>query len=394
MKETEVREKDLLKWTKVIIGNPIEDKEATTKVIIVKPDDSFLQNRIQRLFINKCHELNKLNGNFEVMKQITTRRTDGQVSKERTSTKIIKVIHNDCDEDISKQLSKVKEETKADNIIAIHYINIISVDRLRKMIEYIFQKKNTKVRMYIADFKTREDQSKTSIGIERRTNAFIVQGTNKTFNELLASTKEKIDGTELSTAIKSQRGTKDDKKDVDEKFIDLIDNKECMEKKKAGFNTKMKTLILRIMNALSTKEEVVEALKKTNKIKEETKYRLSRIRLATNNTKTITLAIEEAVAEELLKSKNIRIVKGCKGPDRSKMCRKYGMEEHQATECTNEEYCPLCEKGGHKAGRGKSKHFKTALEKGRRIQAKYFPLIWEMKKTQPQKNDSGCRVWG
>ncbi|KAL3281012.1 hypothetical protein HHI36_004236 [Cryptolaemus montrouzieri] len=64
----------------------------------------------------------------------------------------------------------------------------------------------------------------------------------------------------------------------------------------------MKTLFLRNMDALSIKEDVVEALKKTNKIKNETKYRP-----AANNTKTITLTIEEAVAEELLKSKNIRI---------------------------------------------------------------------------------------
>ncbi|KAL3266300.1 hypothetical protein HHI36_010480 [Cryptolaemus montrouzieri] len=153
------------------------------------------------------------------------------------------------------------------------------------------------------------------------------------------------------------------------------------------------------MDALITREDMVEALKKTNKIKKETKYRLSEIRPAANNTKTITLTIEEPVAEELLKSKNIRIgmveceiprqiyvkkcfkcwahdheVKECKGPDRSKMCRKCDMEDHQAKDCENEEYCPLCEKGGHKAGTGKCKHFKTALEKGRRIQAKYFPV--------------------
>lgn len=58
----------------------------------------------QRKFKEKYHQLGALNGNFEIIKQVTRVR----YGKEDTKLKFTKIEHDRTDEDINKKLQRIK----------------------------------------------------------------------------------------------------------------------------------------------------------------------------------------------------------------------------------------------------------------------------------------------
>ncbi|XP_030761192.1 uncharacterized protein LOC115886245 [Sitophilus oryzae] len=160
---------------------------------------------------------------------------------------------------------------------------------------------------------------------------------------------------------------------------------------------KMETLFIRGIDAVTSKEEVISALKKEIADLDMTEYKLGDLRPMSNDTQAITLNIIQRNANLLLNKgyinigyvrcsieKKINVMKcrkcweyghdhtQCSGPNRLGKCFKCGEDGHTIKDCKNNDHCPLCQTEGHMAGSGKCKLFKTQLSRARRIERNTF----------------------
>lgn len=85
-------DKELYKKTEVIVGNPLTTGDNTTKVVLVEPNDPEMSSSIQRLYREKFSELVSVQGDFEILEQITKIRS--KETTELSIRKIIKVTHD------------------------------------------------------------------------------------------------------------------------------------------------------------------------------------------------------------------------------------------------------------------------------------------------------------
>jgi len=112
-----------------------------------------------------------------------------------------------------------------------------------------------------------------------------------------------------------------------------------------------------------------------------------------NNRQAVTLSINEKDALKLLENRFIMVgfvrcymerrlnisrcgkcwkygygIEACHGTDRTKSCYGCGETGHERLNCTQEEYCPLCDTNGHIAGTSKCRVFRHQLSKAKRVE--------------------------
>lgn len=149
-------------------------------------------------------------------------------------------------------------------------------------------------------------------------------------------------------------------------------------------------VFIRGLDAVSTKEEVAEAIQ--NVIKEPSgMVEIGDLRPAARNTKVVNINLNIKDARELLKQGTIKIgisrcwiekrheIKRCrrfwgynhddavcKETDRRLLCYKCSKPGHKAKECDSEESYPMCTQEGHRAGTGRCPLFRRQLSIARR----------------------------
>nr|XP_023028290.1 golgin subfamily A member 6-like protein 6 [Leptinotarsa decemlineata] len=133
---------EIYRKTKITVGNPLETADETTKVVMIEPDDIEMNRSIQKLYRDKYPELVRLEGDIEIIEQITkVRRTGKQIRK-----KVVKVTMDGTHKDTWDKLMKLREETEGDEEIYIHHVKWMEVKNLQKMVEAVFHLGNTRWR--------------------------------------------------------------------------------------------------------------------------------------------------------------------------------------------------------------------------------------------------------
>ena len=91
-----------------------------------------MEKSIQLWYKNRYPELASIKKNFTVLEQTLKIKTDE--GSPTIAQKIIKISCEDTDTSLWEMLTKLKEETKQDEWIALHHINRMTPCRLRKMV--------------------------------------------------------------------------------------------------------------------------------------------------------------------------------------------------------------------------------------------------------------------
>ncbi|KAJ8975663.1 hypothetical protein NQ317_001003 [Molorchus minor] len=147
-----------------------------------------------------------------------------------------------------------------------------------------------------------------------------------------------------------------------------------------------KTVTIKDLDSVSTKEEIEKAIAHLLGIKEEEVTvgplrpyfggnQATTVRLKANhavelvNKGTVRIGLNQCPINEFVKVLQcFRCLKyghrrdECKeGTDRSAECLRCSGNGHKAKECERTEHCVLCQKDGHRAGAGKCPEFRKAL---------------------------------
>lgn len=131
-------------------GTPLEAEDTVIKVAIIEPEDPRMHKGVQKGFKERFPELTILKESYDTIEQsITTKTKNGEITRHQ---KIVKITYNGTEGDIWEKLKRLKEETEGDALIAIHQINGMSQESLRKMLETIFHESHSRV-LVITDFR-------------------------------------------------------------------------------------------------------------------------------------------------------------------------------------------------------------------------------------------------
>lgn len=395
-------------WTKEIytkseikVGNPLNTRDDVTKVVLVEPENKRMQNGIANLYCTTFPELAQIDEDFAVVEQSTTIKTKN--NKEPIKKKIIKAVYKRDDDDIWNVLQKVRHEVTGINWIALHHVDFMTVERLRKMTEVIFQNSETQVVIYTTNQKLTDQPNlnKKRQERERMTYALVVEDGDSDYKSILNKTKTAIQGSSASGIVKSLRSTQEGKlliiTDKDKEAIvklkeAITQNTDSMKVRKIGREAKLEAIHIRGIDATTSKEEIRAAIEAKLGSTKKGQYTLGELRPNARNTMAVTLTVCREDAEKIIENKEIQIglvrcsvekrialnrcfkcwsfdhqTTECKGPDRSRLCFKCGQEGHKGSECKNGKECPLCETSGHAAGSGQCNAFKRALSSARKL---------------------------
>jgi hypothetical protein len=125
---------DLFTNTVIVVGTPFERKDDITKVVLVELEDGIWS--IQRAFRERYPELRFVEHELDVVDQTT--RVMSQLPGEVVRRKVVRILHDGTKGDIWNKLCELRVETESDVRVAMHHVNCMRVERLRKMVEAIF----------------------------------------------------------------------------------------------------------------------------------------------------------------------------------------------------------------------------------------------------------------
>ncbi|XP_050306719.1 uncharacterized protein LOC126743597 [Anthonomus grandis grandis] len=393
-----------LKWsnkcynrTETKIGNPLDTKDTTVKVVLVENDDIPMDKYIQRLYRNRFPELREIGEEYEVVKRITKVKYTNRV--DTSCQKIVKISLKGTEEDLFEKLIRLKEDTADDEHVALHHIKKCNLETLRKMCEMIFYDTDTNLTIYTTSANVKE--AEITKNKERSTCALIIED-KEDIKTLVTGIKTNLINTAASKSIKSLRTTKEGKL-----IIVTEQNKEAVKYIKEAVNKKFTNAKIRVsgvretnlnetfhvrgMEITTTKNEIRTAIEGKVGDLNEDEIKISDFRPNRDNTLAATINISKEKASILAQHRYIRIsmancniekrlqvtkcskcwsyehhVRDCDGPNRSNLCYRCGEEGHQSGACVKDEFCPLCDTKGHKYGTGKCTAFKRALATIRR----------------------------
>lgn len=368
--------------------NPIHNDNIKTKIIWIDPEDTEMEKGLQRGYKEKYPSLTQMKGNFEMMEQITK-----SGNQKLNHIKIFKIVQGKNEQMLWDNIQKVKTLTGENEDISIHDIKGVETNQLQKMTEYIFREENRQV---IIHTKRRRKKKKTET--ERKTYALVVEAAGD-YKGTLKRVKESIQEKNSGNGIIGIRSSKDGKKIIisTEKDLQTVNQIEGAlsnmdVKAKTGKSEKTTAIHIRGIDAITTREEVIEGIIEAAGSVNKNAIRVGELRPNINNTQAITANLPYTEAEKIIKQDSLKIglvkcsvekriqIRRCakcwsydhrtrdclKNISLEGACYKCGNKGHQARECTREEYCPVCDKTGHKAGTGKCYAFKQALSSKRK----------------------------
>lgn len=333
--------------------------------------------------------------------QCLSKQRESNQNHQTLSLRVIKCAIPGTVGELWKVLKKIQLETSNDISVGMHHINMMCLDKFRKLVEAIFHGSKTHVIIYTNSGKVKSIKEKgTGKAREpRRTYALIVDKKEE-YNTTLNIIKKEIKNTEEAEAIKAIKAGKDGNiiitlerdedaaNDIKKRIQRVLGNGAVRLK---GAEVEKDTLHIRGMDATTTKEEVISALKEKLGEDEEKEMTIGDLRPYGRSMQAVTIKIKKEDAEVLMKTADLKVgmvrcrierhinISRCKrcwaydhmentcaGPDRKNNCYKCGKDGHTAIICTEEEECVMCNEKGHTTGSGKCKFFKSALDNFRR----------------------------
>lgn len=370
--------------------NPIYDETVQTRIIWIDPDDTEMEKGIQRGYREKFSTLTQMKGNFEIMEQIT--KTGNQ---KLSHLKFFRIIQSTNEQTLWDNLQRVKGATSGNENISMHDVKGMDTNMLRKMAEYIFGREERQI--IINTHRKRKTRD-----TERKTYALVVE-TAGDYKGTLKTVKETIKEKDVGKGIIGLRSSKDGRNLVistekDTQTANQIEGAlgNLKVTKKTEKKEKLTVIHIRGLDAITTIEEVIEGIREEIGPVKKEDIKTSGLRPNINNTQAITVSLPSTLAEKLSKQGNLKIglvkcrvekriemrrcdkcwsydhrTKDCSSPKNLEgACYKCGDKMHKAKECQKEEYCPVCDKTGHKAGIGKCKAFKQSLTNMRKAERK------------------------
>ncbi|ENN82110.1 hypothetical protein YQE_01513, partial [Dendroctonus ponderosae] len=117
-----------------------------------------MEKSIQLLYKNRYPDLVETEESFAVLEHSSR----WKLKQDTTACqKVIKIMQGEQKSDLWDRFTQFREESRGGEWVAIHYIEIFSSERLRKMAEAIFDKGPTKVAIY-TNRKSRTTQERNS----------------------------------------------------------------------------------------------------------------------------------------------------------------------------------------------------------------------------------------
>ncbi|CAH0558572.1 unnamed protein product [Brassicogethes aeneus] len=371
--------------SKIIVGNPLGTDDCTTKVVFLEPSDPNMERGIQMVFKERFPELAG-DKKYEVIEQRIYTRT-GSTEKE-TKKKIIKASNNRSEEDLWDNWAKIRDETTSDSAVAVHTLEGISTEKLRRIIECIFYGRDKQVWIYSQEAKNK------GIAGERPTYALVLESAGRSYADTLNEVKAAVGDNPARNRIRNIRSTREGKM-----VITLDRDKEAMGEIQKAINDTIKvrvstpgqrqneTVYIRGIDGTTDKTEVERALKARLASIGETQWNLSELRPSFGNNQTATLSAGKEAIKLLVDTGHIRIgmvrceivkrvavtrcyrcwaydhrAADCKGPDRWNLCHKCDKEGHKHKECPNKDACILCHNKSQRGRKGKAPYIIAELK--------------------------------
>lgn len=230
----------------------------------------------------------------------------------------------------------------------------------------------------------------------KRTSAIIVGTSETTYAETLKKLREEITDEETLNEIKKVRKTQsgnlmltvtENNQRVKGRVQEMFQGRKV---RSVGGNLE-KTIHIRDIDAVTTRNEIEAALGKTGMIRSGVKPRVGPLRPTTNGNQVVTVILNGEDAKNLLEvgklrlgltlcrmEERIEVVKCyrcwgyghkasvCKDEDMTDRCQRCTGTGHKREGCQAEPFCPHCKKTGHSAGSGGCRAFREALAEARK----------------------------
>ena len=320
--------------------------------------------------------------------------------------KILSKIETDgTEEDCFGKLQQVKEfmVKNGRTMLALYPpVDEENGDTLRRMAECVFGG-TTYIKCIVCYRKGRRTPPK-AMREREKTDALIVScAKGQTYADLLRTVKEKIkdekDATEQIQNIRQARdgrmviAVKPGQQKAGKLKTILTKGTDIRARvSTAGAGGRAETLLIKGMDAVTTKSEVTEALKEAVGAADAERTRVGDLRPYYGSSQAVTVVLPQDAADKLMKMGEVRVgynwctvkkrvnlvqcykcwhhghtAAECEEEvDRGDDCRNCGRAGHQQRDCNKRKYCPLSDRAGHSAGSGARPHTREALATARR----------------------------
>jgi hypothetical protein len=264
----------------VVVGTPFETKDDVTKVVLVEPEDRDMDKGIQRVFRERYPELRFGDREVDVVEQTT--RVRSQLPGEVARRKVVKIMHDGMEGDLWRKFCELRKETESDVRVAMHHVNSMGTERLRKMAEAVFHGTGTTVAIYTTQAKMEEDRKgvppegkkKDAAVVPRESRgrakgALIIKATDeRSAKEVLQLMRTSINLQEVGVSVKGLA-----RNDSGEIKIDVQETKEggrmsfkraaesyAKDKAEIAWHEPKRTIMLRDVDNVVSEEEIRQAI--------------------------------------------------------------------------------------------------------------------------------------
>ena len=355
----------------------------------------------------KHPELEELSGQVTYL-YLTTKKVEADGKTDVTEKILTKVETDGTEEDCFGKLLQVKEFMAKNGRATLALYPPVDEgngDTLRRMAECVFGGGGTtNIRCAVYYRGGRRAPPKAAMREREKTDALIVTcAKEQTYADLLRSVKEKIKNQKDATEqIKSIRQARDGRMVIavkpgqqragELKSILTKDMDIRARVSTAGAGGRAETLLIKGMDAVTTKSEVTEALKEVVGPADTERTRVGDLRPYYGSSQAVTVVMPQEAADKLLQKGEIRVgynwctvkkrvnlvqcykcwhyghtaVECEEEVDRGEDCRNCGRAGHRQRDCSNRKHCPLSNRAGHCAGSGACPYMREALATARR----------------------------